>query len=420
MQKMTTPRDAMRVNETRFLEDFSRLTRDGATPEGGLNRPALSEAHLAARETFREMIKERGFSIHEDNAGNLSACHTPSEAIKPVLLLGSHLDSVANGGRFDGALGIAAAFEVLQVLRDHGTDLGAPVEVIDFTDEEGTWVSLLGSRAMSGQLTLKDLTNPRGDPEAFRQALQRAGLSIDGLLSATRPAENLQGYLELHIEQGTRLERSRTDIGVVTGMVGIHMYLVTFLGQSNHAGTTPMNKRRDAALGAAEFSLMVRETVMDAYSDCVATVGRMDFSPGAFNIVANRVTVFMELRSEDATRAGELEQALREASLNISVKFGLKVDFQHLESVTARKMASAMIEQFESSVDLLGLSSRRLPSLAGHDAQSMATLCPAGLIFVPSAGGFSHSFREYTPWEACVRGANVLLHTAMQLVESSE
>ncbi len=417
---MTTPRDTICVNEKRFLEDFSRLTRDGATPEGGLNRPALSGAHLAARETFRNMIQERGFLIREDNAGNLSACHALSGTRKPVLLLGSHLDSVANGGRFDGTLGIAAAFEVLQVLRDHEADSQIAVEVIDFTDEEGTWVSLLGSRAMSGQLTQKDLTNPRGDPEAFRRALQRAGLSIGGLLDATRPADSLQAYLELHIEQGTRLERSGTDIGVVTGMVGIHMFLVTFRGQSNHAGTTPMNKRRDAALGAAEFCLMVQKTVMDDYPDCVATVGRMDFSPGAFNIVANRVTVFMELRSEDAARAGALEQALRDTSLNTSVKFGLKVDFQHLESVAERKMAPTIVEQFESSVDLLGLSSRRLPSLAGHDAQSMATLCPAGLIFVPSAGGFSHSFREYTPWEACVKGANVLLHTAMQLLKPPE
>ena len=337
-----------------------------------------------------------------------------------MLLLGSHLDSVANGGRFDGALGVAAAFEVMQVLRDHEADPEMPVEVIDFTDEEGTWVSLLGSRAMSGQLTRKDLTNPRGDPEAFQRALESAGLSISGLLDAARPPDSLQAYLELHIEQGTRLERSETDIGVVTGMVGIHMFLVTFLGQSNHAGTTPMNKRRDAALGAAEFCLMVQKTVMDDYPDCVATVGRMDFSPGAFNIVANRVTVFMELRSEDATRASELEQALRESSLSISAKFDLKVDFQHLESVAERKMAPTIVEQFESAVDLLGLSSRRLPSLAGHDAQSMATLCPAGLIFVPSAGGFSHSFREHTPWEACVEGANVLLHTAMQLLELSE
>ena len=161
---MTTPRETIRVNEKRFLEDFSRLTRDGATPEGGLNRPALSEAHLAARETFRNMIWERGFRIREDTAGNLSACYALSGTGKPVLLLGSHLDSVANGGRFDGALGVAAAFEVMQVLRDHEADAEMPVEVIDFTDEEGTWVSLLGSRAMSGQLTRNDLTNPRGDP----------------------------------------------------------------------------------------------------------------------------------------------------------------------------------------------------------------------------------------------------------------
>ena len=408
----------LRVNEARFQEDYKRLTLDGATPDGGLNRPALSEAHLAARETFRSMIRQRGLAIREDDAGNLSACHFPSNQTKPVLLLGSHLDSVANGGRFDGTLGVAAAFEVIQVLREHCLDIS--LEVIDFTDEEGTWVSLLGSRAASGQLTQKDLNHPRGDPEAFQRALEGAGLTSEGILSTTRNSKDLHAYLELHIEQGTRLEKNQTDIGIVTGMVGIHMYLVTFGGQANHAGTTPMDERHDAALGASKFCLMVQETVTEQFPDCVATVGRMDFSPGAFNIVAGQVTVFMELRTEDSGHAKQLQQALHEVANHSAKEFDLIVNFQHLESVTERKMNPSIIETLESEALALGLTSRRLPSLAGHDAQSMALLCPSGLIFVPSVGGFSHSSREYTHWNDCVKGANVLLNAAKQLAASLE
>jgi len=404
----------LHINETRFKEDFHRLTQDGATIDGGLNRPALSEAHLEARETFRDMILERGFIVCEDGAGNLSAIHQSFNDKQPVLLMGSHLDSVANGGRFDGTLGVATAFEAAQILRDYSPDIS--LEVIDFTDEEGTWVSLLGSRAASGQLTEIDLENPRGNPEAFQNALDNANLTIDGILSCARLPKDLLGYLEVHIEQGTRLEKSDTDIGIVTGMVGIHMYLVNFLGEANHAGTTPMDQRHDASLGASKFCLEVNHTVKEHFTDCVATVGRMDFSPGAFNIVANQVTVFMELRSDDLHRAKELEETLHHHAMQAANQFDLKIEFNHLESVLPQKMASPIISSFEASSQLLGLSSIRLPSLAGHDAQSMAHLCPSGMIFVPSSGGFSHSSLEFTPWDACINVANTLLNTANQVL----
>jgi len=414
---MTISDPCLQINGARFKEDFQRLTTDGATEDGGLHRPALSEAHLCARQTFQDMIRERGFVVREDGAGNLSAIHPSDQNKRPVLLMGSHLDSVAHGGRFDGTLGVASAFEAAQVLRDFSSEIS--LEVIDFTDEEGTWVSLLGSRAVSGQLTRKDLENPRGDPVAFHSALKDANLTLDGILSCTRCSSDLHAYLEVHIEQGTRLEQSHTDIGIVTGMVGIHMYLVTFHGEANHAGTTPMDQRCDAALGASQFCLDAHNAVRSQFTDCVATVGRMDFSPGAFNIVANQVTAFMELRSEDSKRAQELQDVLHDQAKHIARQFDLDLEFKHLESVLPQKMATSIIHCFESSSKSLGLTSRRLPSLAGHDAQSMALLCPSGLIFVPSSGGFSHSALEFTPWDACMKGATTLLNTALQLACST-
>ena len=406
----------MGINERRFQATFEALTTDGRTSEGGLNRPALSLAHLAARRRFAEMITGNGFTAHTDGAGNLSARWAAASPDAPTLLLGSHLDSVPDGGRFDGTLGIAAAFEALQSLRDASHKAKANVEVIDFTDEEGTWVSLMGSRAVSGQLTQQDLENPRGNSEAFEESLARAQLTKAGILGASRRAEAFEAYLEVHIEQGTRLESSGTNIGVVSGMVGIYMYLVTFHGIANHSGTTPMDRRHDAAQGASTFALNVRHIVMERFPDCVANVGNMTFSPGAFNIVASTVKCFMELRSSDADRARTLEGALRDAASQAAVRFDLKVEFEFLEAVDPRKMDAHIQSTLVAAAGSLGLTTRSLPSLAGHDAQSMALLCPAGLFFVPSRGGYSHSALEHTSWDDCVRGCQTLFEAARRLL----
>ena len=239
----------MTINEDRFRTQFETLTRAGATEAGGLNRPTFSEAHLEARRQFRTMIEEAGFDVRVDGAGNHSAFYSCGLLGARTLLFGSHLDSVPYGGRFDGTLGVATAFEVLQTLRDAEMPLAVNLEVIDFTDEEGSWVSLLGSRAAAGLLRPQDLEDPRGRGNAFHEALALAGLTPDGILGAARPPETLAGYLELHIEQGTRLESTQTDIGIVTGMVGIWMYHVTFRGRADHAGTTSMHGRLDAGAG---------------------------------------------------------------------------------------------------------------------------------------------------------------------------
>lgn len=402
----------MPVNPERFRATFDALTRAGATPAGGLNRPALSELHLEAREAFRMLALKHGLDFRVDEAGNHSAVLPCGRPDAPTLLIGSHLDSVPNGGRFDGTLGIAAALEVVFALRETGKPRTVTLEAIDFTDEEGTWVSLMGSRAAAGLLIEDDLQSPRGHPEAFQEALGRAGLTRAGILRASRAGEPLAGYLELHIEQGSRLVDTGKDIGVVTGMVGIWMYRVTFHGRADHAGTSVMTDRLDAAQGAATFCLAVRRTVLERFPDCVANVGRMTFAPGAFNIVPESVTTYMELRNQDPDRAQELEDALRAEAARSADLFGLGLDFVFQESVRPAAMDEETCHALEDAANRLDLSHRRLPSLAGHDAQSMARLCPAGLIFVPSVGGYSHSPREYTRWRDCLQGAETLLGAA--------
>ena len=427
----------LRINSDRMLAAFNELAQIGATGDGGVNRPTFSEAHLAARRWFREQIEGTGLEFHSDGAGNHSAFfpahvivsearqpppqpkialeqRTPL-AMTPTLLLGSHLDSVPNGGRFDGALGVMAALEVLRTIKEAGLQLNVNLEAIDFTDEEGTLVGLLGSAALTGHLHPEVLQNPRGGRQALLTGLQRAGLSEESMLSASRPKESFAGYLELHIEQGKRLERTGVDIGIVSAIVGIWSYRLSFIGRADHAGTTTMGDRLDASLGASEFTLAARDIVINDFRDCVVNVGNMEFSPGAFNIVPARVDVSLEFRSADEEKFKRLDSILLAHAQEAANRFGLELKMESLGKHSPSLMGSRVRDTFASACNDLGLNHMSLPSGAGHDGQSFDGLCPVGMIFVPSKDGASHSPREFTEWKDCVNGANVLLQTVLQL-----
>jgi len=331
------------------------------------------------------------------------------------LLLGSHLDSVPYGGRFDGALGVVAALEVLQVVKEQGLWLKAHLEAVDFTDEEGHFVNFLGSLALSGRLEPEHVRNPRGGRDRFQQALGRAGLSASSLFSAGRDPAAVAGYLELHIEQGARLVEADMQMGVVTGIVGIRSFKIRFIGRADHAGTTPMGRRLDAAQGAGAFTLAARERVMRDFPGCVVNVGNMEFEPGAFNVVPQTVTVALEFRADDDDELDEMEASLLQQASIEAQRFGLGLETAFLDSTPPARMNDTVRDAFAQASKLLGLRHTFLPSGAGHDAQCLAQICPAGMIFVPSVGGFSHSAKEFTEWEDCVNGANALLHAALIL-----
>jgi len=412
---MTQAFSSLRINSDRLLDAFNQLASIGATADSGVDRPSLSEAHLSARKWFRDHIEASGFEFRVDGAGNHSTvlpCDNPSA---PTLILGSHLDSVTNGGRFDGALGVMAALEVLKTLRENRINLKVQIEAMDFTDEEGTLVGLLGSAALAGHLSKENLEKPRGGRERLLEGMARAGLSDESMLSAARKRETLAGYLELHIEQGKRLEKSGTDIGIVTAIVGIWSYKLSFIGKADHAGSTTMEDRRDASLGASAFTLAAREMVMRDFPNCVVNVGKMDFAPGAFNIVPAQVDVSLEFRSPDEEEFNRLDEALLKLAGERAVHFGLGLQTEFLGKHSPSLMDSDVRGAFANACDELGLSHMPLPSGAGHDGQSLADLCPVGMIFVPSVDGASHSPREFTKWEDCVNGANVLLQAALRL-----
>jgi beta-ureidopropionase / N-carbamoyl-L-amino-acid hydrolase len=454
LRNMGNALPTLRINSERMLAAFNELARIGATDEGGVNRPTFSKAHLAARKWFREQIEQAGLEFHTDGAGNHSAvlpanvvaststrlsvnsakqspvpleiassqksllatlAPNASAGVTPTILLGSHLDSVPNGGRFDGALGVMAAFEVLRTIKDTGVRLKVNLEAIDFTDEEGTLVGLLGSAAIAGRLHPDHLHNPRGGRETLLDGTQRAGLSEESMLSAARPRESLAGYLELHIEQGKRLEHASIDIGIVSAIVGIWSYRLSFIGRADHAGTTTMDDRVDASLGASAFTLAAREIVMKDFPNCVVNIGNMEFAPGAFNIVPARVDVSLEFRSPDEEEFNRLNSVLLEHAQLEANRFGLELKVESLGRHSPSLMSDQVQEAFAHACDDLGLTHMSLSSGAGHDGQSFDGLCPVGMIFVPSKDGASHSPREFTEWEDCVNGANVLLQTVLRL-----
>jgi N-carbamoyl-L-amino-acid hydrolase len=407
----------LRVNADRLHADFDALSAIGRTASGGIDRPALSSAHLQARHWFKQQALSAGLEFKIDGAGNHSAILHGKHTDARTLLLGSHLDSVPDGGCYDGALGVLTALEVLRVVREAGLRLPLHLEAIDFTDEEGTLVGLLGSAALAGLLHPGDLQSPRGGRERLLAGLQRAGLSEDELILARRDPHTLAGYLELHIEQGPRLVKAGVQIGVVTEIVGIASYQLSFLGRADHAGTTPLPDRLDAAQGAASFIIHARRLVLEDFPGCVVNTGWMRLEPGAFNIVPSAAHLALECRAADAPTFEHLGKALLSLAEAESTRLGLELEVQFLGSHQPAPMHSRLQQAFRQSAEALGLSHMLLPSGAGHDAQMLSAVCPAGMIFIPSQGGASHSPREFSEWHDCLNGANLLLQSCLRVIE---
>ena len=405
----------LRVDSDRLRSDFEALAAFGATADGGVGRTTFSDAHIAARAWFLDRARAAGLETQIDLAANHSAILPGWGAGTRTLLLGSHLDSVQRAGRYDGALGVLCALEVLRSVKDADLALPVALEAIDFTDEEGTLVGTLGSWALAGQLSPEALEKPRGGRDLLVAALERMGMTESGVLSASRDPATLAGFLELHVEQGPVLEQAGIDIGIVTGIIGSSSFRVVFEGEARHAGTTPMDARRDASLGAASFVLGVRETVTRRFPGCVATVGDIATEPGSFSVVPGTARLRMECRSLDAVELTELELALSDLAHTEAASFGLAATVDRVGRWEPSPTDSRFRAALSDAATALGLSTLELPSGAGHDAQALAPITPTGLVFVPSVGGISHDPSEHTAWEDCVNGANVLLGATVEL-----
>ncbi len=403
------------INSQRLKTNFNALAEIGATLGGGVSRIALSLEDLQARAWFANRIDELGLLLRDDEAGNLSAVYPCADHNAPTLLIGSHLDTCNNGGKYDGSVGVLAGLECLQTLKEAGIALPFHLEVISFTDEEGTWQSLFGSTALTGMLRPEHINDSVQDNAPFRAALWRAGLSPEQVFKAARDPKTVKGYLELHIEQSDRLMRSSTDIGVVTHIMGRISYRVTFYGEAVHAATNA-DRKRDALQGAAAY-ITALHTLPEAFAGGTVNCGDVQVAPGNFTIVPAQVSLALEARHSDDDTLMAMEQRLIELAMHMAERYRLRVRSERVLHRPVAIMSEAMCRHVERVCERLELSHMRLISLAGHDAQLLAHFTPTTMIFIP-CNGISMNPREYTEWRHVEQGANVLLHTILAIANN--
>jgi N-carbamoyl-L-amino-acid hydrolase len=401
-----------RVNGRRVNQHLSDLSRFGANPQGGVTRVAFSQADIEGRSFAMGLMRAAGLDVRVDPVGNILGHRPGSVTGARPLAFGSHIDSVPEGGNYDGDVGSMAAIEVAHTLRERGYRNRHPLLVAIWADEES---GLTGSRGFIGDIPPDELARSGRDGVPLGEKLRRIGGDPDRLRDAAHAKGSVAAYVELHIEQGGILDRTGVKIGVVEGIVGIHHYDVTFKGFANHAGTTPMDQRQNALLAAAELVLAVDRVVRSEPGRQVGTVGRLGVKPGAPNVIPGDVTLTVELRDLSMEKIDSLWERIRAEAEAIAGRTGTTFSFVREHSNVAALCDPGIRGEIARAAEGLGLSRQLMPSGAGHDAQNLARICPAGMIFVPSVNGISHSPLEFTRPEDVENGANVLLHTILRL-----
>ena len=404
------------VDGTRLMQTITDMGAIGALPEGGVRRLAFSPEDIQARSVAKTWMLAAGMTVRTDTAGNIIGRYPGRFPDAPALVTGSHLDTVPNAGIYDGTYGVLAGIEVARTLHDRGIQLDHPFEVIVFADEERT---MIGSKAIAAQASLNslDYANPHYDP--IEPCVNRIGGDWANLTAAQRQPGDIAAFVEVHVEQGPVLETAGNPLGLVTGIVGQRRYLITFVGQASHAGTTPMSLRQDALVAASQAVLAVNAIGLRQddllTGDQVATVGSMKLTPNVANTIPGQVELTVDMRdlSNDVLdRMVEmLESQLSAIAAQTDTEFTIRPQLRN-EPVPANSHIQSTIAQV---CQTLNLESIALPSRASHDAQIMGGLTDMGMIFVPSQAGISHAETEYTAPEHCIQVANVLLHTILQL-----
>ena len=408
---VTSYRPMLTINRDRLAQSIVQLAAIGALPNGGVRRIAYNSKDVQARSLVQDWMQQAGMSVRLDAAGNIIGRYPGRVADAPALATGSHIDTVPMGGRYDGAFGVLAGLEVVRALHEQRSQLDHPIEVIVFTDEEG---SMIGSKAMAGHVNLDPDYYRRPDGSSIQACLERIGGDWSAIAQARRSQQEIAAFVELHVEQGPILESMGKAIGVVEGIVGQRRFNIAIEGRANHAGTTPMTMRQDALVAASQIVLAINRLALTPGQQ-VATVGQMQVTPNAANVVPGKVEMSLDIRDMSNLHLDRLLEQLRMRIETIAFDTQCTVQMSprlHNEPAPAKPHIQQAIVQVCQE---LGFSYMHLPSRASHDAQEMARFTDMGMIFVPSQEGLSHAEAEYTSPEHCTQGADALLQTLLKL-----
>ncbi len=405
----------LRIDIDRLMGRIEALGKIGALEGGGVCRLALTDEDRQGRDLVVRWMKDLGLDVTVDGIGNIIGTRTGEEAGPPVMI-GSHIDSVATGGLYDGSLGVLAGLEVVETLNDAGLTTRHPIAVGAFTNEEGARFApdMMGSGVHQGSMSLEECLATIGiDGTSVGDDLRRIGYAGETAVAILQP----RTFLELHVEQGPVLEEAGLEIGAVTGVQGISWTEYTVTGVSNHAGTTPMRLRHDAGYVAATIATEARQIARDLGGDQVATSGVISLDPSLVNVIARRATVTVDFRNTNEQVLQEAEKRMADHIAKMAKEEGVEIATRTLARFEPVVFDKAIVDRVESAADALGYSVKRMPSGAGHDAQMFAPNCPTGMIFVPSKDGISHNIEEYTAPDEIKAGADVLLSVAIAAAE---
>lgn len=404
----------IRINLKRLRKDIESLAQIGRDQKGGITRPSFSKADLEARDWLKGKITEAGLCLRQDGAGNIFGC---IEGQGKTVMVGSHIDTVINGGMFDGSAGVIAALECLKRVKEEKVPLARPLEMASFTDEEGNLVGdFLGSRAFTGVLNkeaLKKGLTQFGAP--LPEILEGTEFTVESILEAHRTRPAIDAFLELHIEQGPILETEAKPIGIVDRIAGKHYRWCSFRGKPSHSGTTPLELRQDAFLGLADFALRSTQHVATEHYGNMVTIGKVSVMPGAFSIVPGEADFSFEFRSASKETLAELEKSLFGIAEDVAAARGLTFTSMLMDRTEPVAIPERILTIMKEECERLGYPSMTMTSGAGHDAQILSAVAETGMIFIPCVDGISHSPQEMIEWEDLEKGANLLLQVILRL-----
>ena len=405
----------------RIKQDLEAMGRFTATPGEGMTRFSFTEEHRLTRDYIAARMKEAGLDVREDSAGNLFGRREGAEAGAGAIMIGSHFDSVKNGGIFDGPAGVVMGLEIARILHEEGVKTRYPLEFAALIEEEGARFGggLHGSRVMTGMVRremLDDFKDRGGTTIA--EAMSAFGLNPGDIASSVRPEGSLRAFIEMHIEQGPILENEGIEVGLVKTIVGIVQKEIEILGRPDHAGTTPMEMRCNALTAAAKAALFLDEAAKKAGGGTVGTVGRMEVYPGGTNIVPGRVFFTIDVRASEMARIKQVTDAF-ETFLKGLEKSGVEIKVTDRITVPPVDMSPEILDLFAAEAKKRGYSAKVMQSGAGHDAMIMASVADAGLVFVPSRGGRSHCPEEWTDFDQIKKGVDVVLGAVLALAEGA-